>query len=564
MPACELHALQKENVDSRKSLNTEFAACVNSPPPALPAEVVKVVFDELALIATQPYEYVPDVLLGPRSSYMDHVRFQKGLTLVCKSWWDLATRVLYERIVIRRMGQIPALARTLSATDAGYNFGSLVKHITLHECAILKPFSDVVLEHLRIVLRHCTTLQSFSMVPHYNYRGRAWYGLGSALDNNWMALETIRNVLQTGRAETLRHLELSVQTESRTAIVELYHLLSQTTQLLSLKLVPFPCGREYEAYNEFTAPQMLTLPSLNDLQISMEGYNLYEWIASSWQLPNLTFLTFLDFYGHISLPFLAAHGGQLIYLHCYPSSSEHAASWHGMHVTQHGFDQLADVAPMLEHLVVCKAASDILRDFRKADRPLVHLRHLDVWVPHVAGLTRQRVMEESFEGYDDAPGSDREKFPALGENVRFLSHRVHGHSDLPKICHPSALSQSDEVRALYVRDVCVVQTSWCVWANEVPARIRDEPGSDTADSDEEEDPEFVAGDDEEDKTSWCSEDASDHGSETGSLDGMAEDSHVMLREDKVTENGTSHQALLEQWDLEEIYRVREYLVRDGR
>lgn len=530
------------------------------------------VFDELASIATQPYEYVPDVSLGSRSPYMDHARFQKGLTLVCKSWWEPATRILYERIVIRHMYQIDALARTLSATDAGFDFSSLIQHITLHECSILKPFSDVVLEHLRLILQRCTNLQSFGMVPHdaidYSDNG-PWHAPGSALDTSWMALGTIRGVLPGERAANLRHLELPVEEHSLTAIVDLYHLLSSTPQLGSLKLERFKLTKEHERFDEWKAPQGLTLPALSDLSLTMQDYNLYGWIASAWQLPNLTSLTLLGYDGVIPSTFLAAHGKRLTYLHCYPYAGRYHDSWHSEF--EYGLDELAAAAPMIEHLVVCKAASDVLRKLNAAEEPLLHLRHLDVWVPHMPGLTRQRVLDESFKEYDEATEGNHEKFPALGENVRFLSHRVHGHSDLPKICHPSALSTDDEVRTLCVRDVSIVQTSWCI----VPViehvkRLGDEPNVDS-DEDADEDPDFVADDDDEDRTSRVSEDASDSGSDAGTLDSGDDDGDAALSQETVTYTNWPHRpdahvhhALLEQWDSEEVDRARRYLASEGQ
>ncbi|RDX52069.1 hypothetical protein OH76DRAFT_1481133 [Lentinus brumalis] len=528
----ELQTLRKENVDFRGALKffvrqTQFVPGIDRSPSELPAEVVSVVFDELALI-TPSYEYNPDVHLGPHSPFMDHVRFQKGLTLLCKRWWEPATQALYKRVVIRHMGQISALARTLSATDAGYDFSSLVKDIALHECAILKPFSDVVLEDLRLILRRCTTLQSFSMVPHFNYSSGVWQWLGSALDVSWMAPGSLRSFLCEGSATRLLHLELPLATDSPSAIVELHHILSQATRLLSLRLPPlYLQNMEDEPPIALSTLPVLSMSGLNELQFSTRCCYFTDWATSYLQLPSLTSLTLLDHDGHIPIPFLVAHGGRLTYLHCYPPGNN-PDRWQ-ISSFDYGLRELAGVTPMIEHLIVCtRLVSKVLHELNYAKQPLLHLRHLDVWL-HSTRLTRQRVIELSFNRYDATTArANREKFPALDENVRFLSY--HGHSDLPKICHPSALCTDDETRALRIRDVCVVQTSWCVRANEDFAELHEKSNSATAASDEEEDPDFVPEDDEEDRTSWISEDASDSGSETGSADNGGEDSYEAVSE----------------------------------
>ncbi|KAI0721259.1 hypothetical protein C8T65DRAFT_631169 [Cerioporus squamosus] len=294
---------------------------------------------------------------------------------------------------------------------------------------------------------------------------------------------------------------------------------------------------------------MLSLPALSELQFSTRCRDFTDWATSSLQLPNLTSLTLIDYDGHIPLPFLAAHGGRLTYLHCYPPEKS-PDTWHVSSV-QFGFDELSDVAPMIEHLIVCtQSVPHLLRDLSQGERSLLHLRYLDIWM-RLPGLTRQRVLEESFKEYDAATGANKEKFPALGEHIRFLSY--HGHSDLPKICHPSAISADDEIRALCIRDICVVQTSWCVRANEDFVELDEGLNSATAASDDEEDLEFVPEDDGEDRTSWISEDASDVGSDAGSFDNGGEESFVTLSEGEGLEelpNGLytlPHRALLEQY-----------------
>ena len=103
---------------------------------------------------------------GPHSQWCTELRFLKGLALVSRLWWEPAIRGLYEHVVIRRFGQISALARTLSSQEAGIDFSALVRKITLHECAFFWPCVDVVGEDLRSILERCVALEEFSFRGH--------------------------------------------------------------------------------------------------------------------------------------------------------------------------------------------------------------------------------------------------------------------------------------------------------------------------------------------------------------------------------------------------------------
>ncbi|RPD82017.1 hypothetical protein L226DRAFT_13802 [Lentinus tigrinus ALCF2SS1-7] len=546
----------EKSVESKKVLRMSHSKIYTSQP-ELPPEVLMIIFDELALAAPAPYEHSPDLVLGPHSPWVEQLRFQKGLALVCKRWWEPATRILYHRIVLRRMGQISALARTLSATDAEYDFSTCIKHIGIHDCAIFEPFSDMMLEALRSILRHCPNLQSFSMMPHFNYGNGVWQWLGSSLNISWMSLESLHGIMREGPAANLRHLELRLDTDSRAAFVGLYHILSETSQLASLKLEPlYVREMPYEEVVDLSTLPTLSLPALCELQYSKRCMWFDQFAISSLQLPSLTSLTFLNYDGHSPFSFLAAHGSRLTYLHFYPQSDNPPISvfWSSYFMD---LQELADVCPMIEHLVICTfRISDVLTQFHTSAKPLLHLRYLDTWA-RTLSRTREGAMEETeLQVYDLMTGGNREKFPALGNNFRFLSH--HGHADLPKICHPSALTDDDEIRTVYINDVCVVQTSWCVRPNEDFAELHMEvPESDASGEDEEQDPTFVLVEsDEEDRTSWISEATSDSepgsgGSDRESLEDACEtwSESEMLSEPYST---GPRMALPEHWDTEAV------------
>ncbi|RPD54978.1 hypothetical protein L226DRAFT_613557 [Lentinus tigrinus ALCF2SS1-7] len=552
----ELHTLRKENVERRKALGffirqTEFIPRVDSVrlsgprTQELPSDIIAAILDALVAVSP-PYEHKPDIVLGPRSPWMDHIRFQKGLTLVCKAWWEPATRVLYNRVVLRRMGQITAFARTLSETNVGYDFARHVKHIALHDCAILNPFSDVVLEDLRFVLRRCTAVQSFTVAPHMSYSSGMWRLPGSSLDIGWMSQESLRSLVRKGPIANLRHLELPLDRKSRLAIVELYHILFETKQLLSLKLELLDFRTPPEDDVELSTLPTLSLPLLCELQFSTRCEIFTDWVTSSCKMPNLRSLT-LTKSDSIPLSFLEAHGGRLTYINCNNFDSQLPNS---NHLTD--LRSLAETCPMVEHLVVCHAFDvvEVLFVLHRARQPLLHLRYLDIWLTESwrGPVVTQEKLVDSFARYDKyhrKSGAKREKFPVLGTNARYLSY--YGHTDLPRICHPAALSGDDEVRTVRVHDACIVQTLWLVQEKEGDVW----PGHPESD-DQSNDSDFVPESEDEDTTSWISDDASDNSAEADSgLDDGSEDTHDTWTEDQVLK-GLSCKALPEQWDAETI------------
>ena len=368
-----------------------------------------------------------------------------------------------------------------------------------------------------------------------------------------MSLQSVHSIFREGPAATLRHLDIHLDTDSPVAIVSLCHMLSEMPQLQSLKLEPlYLLDMPDEHAVVLAALPVVSLPALNELKFSTRCLWFTDWATVSLRLPNLTSLTFIDYDGHVNFSFLAAHGARLTYLQFYPQCGDAADPYRfATYVDICG--HLANVSPLLEHLVICSTQlNKVLVDFNNSARPLLHLRCVDIWL-RIDDCNPDELLKTYFTMYDTETGGSREKFPALGDNVRFLSYR--GHIDLPdKICPPSALAAADGVRAVYIRDVCVVQTRRCVRANEDFAQLSDEvpePGAGQVDEDDEEqDPTFILDSDDEDKTSWISDDTSD--SEDGPEDGSQDACDRWNSDDVLTEripHPVLRQALHERWDF---------------
>ncbi|KAM5539875.1 hypothetical protein V8D89_006378 [Ganoderma adspersum] len=132
--------------------------------PALPGDIVAQVCKEIFAHSTLD-QYDLSLMRGPQSQWCTELRFRKGLALVSRLWWEPAIRGLYEHVVIRRFGQISALARTLSSQAAGTDFCASVRKVTLHECAFFWPCVDVADEDLRSVLERCSGINPIWLLP---------------------------------------------------------------------------------------------------------------------------------------------------------------------------------------------------------------------------------------------------------------------------------------------------------------------------------------------------------------------------------------------------------------
>ena len=136
--------------------------------PELPIDVLLLILQETV---AKPFQLDPSITKGPNNLWLRELRFRKGLTLVCRRWWEPAARLLYGHVVLRRPGQIPALTRTLeqSTETIGRDISVLVRHITLDKMVTLDITSEVVHVALQKILERCTALISFTVLSHPNF-----------------------------------------------------------------------------------------------------------------------------------------------------------------------------------------------------------------------------------------------------------------------------------------------------------------------------------------------------------------------------------------------------------
>ncbi|KAM5533531.1 hypothetical protein V8D89_012810 [Ganoderma adspersum] len=445
-----------QSVESRTYSTTP---CMLSP--ILSADIIAQVCQQI--FATPLHQYDLSLMRGHNSQWSSELRFRASLPLVSKTWWQPATRGLYKHVVIRRLGQISRLARTLSSKDAGIDFGVLVRKITLYHCIVVLPDWHVKSRTLEAVFKRCVALEEFSFHGHPNCEDSVTDGEGE--DENWWERpfgptnptwifpKIVFPALYVRAPTALRKLDLaSLDLDvhvQKNMHVALHMLILASPRLASLSI------------QNYRAPirKLPTLAFLEELHLDFRSdapkpSSRAIWM---WGLPRLRALTVVL----NELPILALEklGRTLTYLHLSSSSADTPC-------TGAGFAQLPQLCPALEHLVFYPQAhtADGICALLDSAEPLRNLRHLDVWrrgptdtqawTPSEAASLLERLRSRLAPTLSSARG-------LLA--VTPLPHEA----DLPAtICHPSTLPRAGVgeggTRFVCVGDVWIVQTAWCV------------------------------------------------------------------------------------------------------
>ncbi|TBU62017.1 hypothetical protein BD310DRAFT_974602 [Dichomitus squalens] len=405
-----------------------------------------------------PWHECDPSVMRPWNPWLDELRFRKNLVLVCKAFAGPATAVLYEDIVLRRMGQIPALASTLSS-GTGRALGPLIRHIRIDSCVIWAPCADVVREDVMYVLRQCPALCSFAFHPHPNFptahspreddAADAWDGFNP----DWVLhdhTDEMGRLLQDKLAAGLRELDISM-TLSEVQVVELHGLLSAASSLRTLKLGPV--NTPYGFVEDRSSLPPLELPRLEQLQMYVDHAPFTDYVACKWVLPSLTDLTAIHC-GYLPDTLLEAHGRRLTYLHISPEKKDRIFDYSWKRCLLEGLSFLSSWCPVLEHLVFpasgqLASASHIIAALRSPT-----LRFLDIWC-HTCSASRESVEAET------ARARTADRLPAL---VRIRRLRKVPRVELPVVCHPAFVEgdDDDDARLRRFPGMFVVQTAWCV------------------------------------------------------------------------------------------------------
>ena len=318
---------------------------------------------------------------GAHNPWLQLLRTKKGFPLICRATFWPSMVALYSNIVLRRMGQVSALAERLRAPDVGPRLRTLVKSIRWDSCIVAAQCTDVIRADMSFILGQCTQLQSFSYNPHHQFPLRLESPnrdeCEGCFNPLWFISPSDPLLLHSSALSNLRSLDLSAdlrkigiddRDDSDAILLAIHRVLSACTGLESLTLGPWPSNSSLS--NALITVSSISFPSLTHLQIFAPEGALDAYLCSHWTAPQLTHLTILISTSWSPLGLLERFGRRLRYLHIYPVRFvvPDVSSYLSTLTTT-----LSAVCPLLEHLVAPHCSWRLLL----IDSPT--LAHLDFW-----------------------------------------------------------------------------------------------------------------------------------------------------------------------------------------
>jgi hypothetical protein len=349
----------------------------------------------------------PSLAAGPQSPWSQTLRLKKSIVRVCKTWHAVGSEFLYEDVVFRRIGQIPAFVRTLdTSTRISSN---LVKKITI-SAYIPRRYGRSCSEQLQHIFSRC----------HHVYK----FALASP------------NVLPD--IVTLPIHYFRITTLEVNDAFQYHSLLPVLTQvcdtLMSLSFHPNNSGDLHTA---------LCFPCLKSLVCDIwqsESARALAVIGSAWSMPSLKCLTFS------TRSWLWTTSDKLI-------SSETIHSFcltHGKHLrflligpgrlfSNTKMQEIMDTCPSLEHLVM------------RLDESLLPIAHRNIkWIDFWPSEKPQWFTDKypwEMAVFHQAD-SFKAALPAL-RGVRILMHGLPSMFDVPMFISPSWATDKDTFSIQY-------------------------------------------------------------------------------------------------------------------
>lgn len=425
-------------------------------------EVIRFIFKESIPAA---YQYDPSILNGLSNPWLQVLATKVALPAICKAFYWEGMSILYDDIVLRRMDQIFALARTLRS-PRGADIRPLIKSVLMESCPIGSELAPTAKEELGFILRECHALRSFSYHPHPNFpllsSEHQDSGGESYFNPTWFFHASISHhspsFLDGQLASRLHRLDLRfVLTESRFS--NLHDLLLMTASLRSLTLDYTPHGLiPCEAPKNLSTVQ---LPSLVELYVSFgHDANFDEFISRKWNMPNLTRLTllYLEWWPE---GLLKNVGARLVYLHLFGECNNDP-----IFCNTDPCPRLALHCPMLEHLIIPNP-HNCLRQFPPTTFRSPTLRYLDIWnIRSYERFTTQAEYDQWVDPIDLLTGGWLENIRSNGvlpslRTVRclFTDYGLYRGVDWPSICHPDLLLDRPDGEIWHTfPNACVAQT----------------------------------------------------------------------------------------------------------
>ena len=428
--------------------------------------------------------YDPSPTQGSNSPWLRLLRMKKDLSHICKATYWPGMRVLYGDIVLRRMGQISALARTLRSPEIGNAIGAIVRVVRIDSCPVLYPCADAIEEDLVFILSRFTTLRSFAYHPHPQfhlvdapYDSKVEDGL---FNPTWFFQRTsqvhIQLVSHTG--SRLRHLDLSIDLQDDSTLHGIHSILMNAAALATLRLTRYDYPGLIDRPG--TAPAvdypdtMVHLSYLSDLTIDLSARNgLQTYVCARWHLPSLTHLTLLlgkEGDSRDPTALLKRFGARILYLHFSGGTRSDSGVLDPV-IRSSLTSDLDTLFPEIQHLILSDAPHHLLAIRSKT------LRRLDIWVssltlaiphgPPIKEWTQSTVRDAFVDHASAAPSLAGVRLLVATWSVWYPGAVSIRGTDWPKICAPELLAAGapDEGRGYIVHRFptrWIVQTALAV------------------------------------------------------------------------------------------------------
>ncbi len=360
---------------------------------------------------------------------MTVLRTRKALALACKAFYGPATEVLYQDIVLHRMGQILAFARTLdrARTPSADDIAALVRSIRIDSCVVWAPFAAVVLDEIYFIIERCTALREFTFLPHANIKSFDDFHQGWLFNPDSTNPSVARpGLLYAPLAHGLSTMDLVIELTYDGDFLAFHAFLGSASRLKKLKIRVYGLGIVQPAAAAGPARPLLALQDFSYNGLTSNDW-FFAYMTHAWALPQLRALTVIAMNVTGVGALLHTHGARLTYLHWRSHYFSYAPPYGELAA-------LGTSCPRLEHLVIQHRQKRHWWPGLPA-LPTVcsrTLRFLDVWVVHNDPL-RQDELPALMSRDSDAPRLERVRvlLTPFGDRAMYPAT-----VDWPRLYHP--------------------------------------------------------------------------------------------------------------------------------
>ncbi|KAJ7350492.1 hypothetical protein DFH08DRAFT_861633 [Mycena albidolilacea] len=127
---------------------------------SLPDEILLAIFRNV-LPPSWLLDGTKSMLPYPQDISSVDLRMKLSILAVCKSWNRAGTELLYERVTLRRITQLPVFVRVLEGRKG---LGALVKHVSI-DCFVPRGYSRLHERETKQILRLCSNLLHVGFSP---------------------------------------------------------------------------------------------------------------------------------------------------------------------------------------------------------------------------------------------------------------------------------------------------------------------------------------------------------------------------------------------------------------